>query len=167
MTEEYPILQSASQITADLARELVSVPEWKSRVWVHELTGRQLDVYRSAMFKKPKGGGNLVMTMEATTLRLLALSLYGDDGNPLFPNTERGILELGDLPAGGSERLAKVARRLSGLVDEDAEAGDDDEGEAGDEGNVASFGASPNGGRLIDASTSVSRVTSAALSASS
>lgn len=167
MTEEYPILAAASQIRAQLGSELVNVPEWRSRVWVYELTGRELDEYRQGMFKSKSGG--VEVSLKNATLRLLVLALRDGNGNRLYPNTERGILELGDLPAGGSERLAKVARLLSGLTDaEDSdEDADEDDSEAGDGGNSAGSAAWPGGGRVIDASTSASPVTSVALSASS
>jgi hypothetical protein len=175
MNDEYPILSQSSDIHARVACELVTVPEWKARVWVYELTGRELDEYRSPMFKTKDGG--LEMSMQNSTLRLLALALRDGGGGRLYPNTKRGILELGDLPAGGSERLVAVARRLSGLAgtdtaDEDAEDDTSDEneaenGEAGEAGNSASSAGSPGGGPRTSSSSFDSLVISGAPSGSS
>lgn len=172
MNDEYPILSQSSDIHARVACELVTVPEWKARVWVYELTGRELDEYRSPMFKTKDGG--LEMSMQNSTLRLLALALRDGAGGRLYPNTKRGILELGDLPAGGSERLVAVARRLSGLAgtdtaDEDADDDTSGENEDGGEeaGNSASFDASPASGPRTSSSSFDSLVISGAPSGSS
>lgn len=119
-SEDYPVLSSASQISVEVARELVTVPEWKARVWVQELTGREIDEYRQPMYKTD--GGKFSMTLKDSNLRLLALSLVDANSNRLYPNTERGVKELGVLPAGGTERLGGIARRLSGLATEDTPA---------------------------------------------
>lgn len=174
MNDEYPILSAASEIHARVACELVTVPEWKARVWVYELTGRELDEYRSPMFKTKDGG--LEMSMQNSTLRLLALALRDGVGNRLYPNTKRGILELGDLPAGGSERLVAVARRLSGLAgtddaDEDADGDtsveNEDENGREEAGNSASSDASPGSGPRTSSSSFDSLVISGAPSGSS
>lgn len=118
--DDFPVLMSAAAIQVEVASELVPVPEWKAKVWVRELTGREIDEYRQPMYVT-KGGG-FELSLVNSTLRLLALSLTDANGNRLFPNTERGIKELGVLPAGGTERLAAVARRLSGLTSDDSSA---------------------------------------------
>lgn len=161
--EEYPILSSASQIKATVGRQLVAEPSWQARVWVYELTGRELDEYRQPMYKSK--AGSVELSLKESNLRLLVLALRDENGNRLYPNTARGILELGDLPSAGTERLGTIARELSGLAGtdaDDAEDEDGDEGEAGEAGNSDGSAASPNGGRRTSSSSFDSLVISGA-----
>lgn len=139
--EQYPVLSSAAQIQVEIARELVTVPEWKAKVWVQELTGRQLDEYRQPMYKTE--GSSFKMSLENSNLRLLALALVDGNSNRLFPNTDRGIKELGVLPASGTERLGSVARRLSGLSSDDSGTAGGAAGNSGSEPTDDSTSDSP------------------------
>lgn len=118
--DEYPTLSNPNQIRAVVERVKVFVPQWKCHVWVHELTGEELDLYRQPMYQVKET--KLTLSLTENTLRLLAYALRTEQGDRLWPNTKRGVAELGKLPSGGSELLAKTARRLSGLSDDDEEA---------------------------------------------
>lgn len=128
---DLPVLSSAAQIRGELKRRLVPVPQWGYACWVSELTGGELDAYRQKMYKID--GAQLDLNMENNTLRLLALALRDASNNRLFPDTEQGVTELKDKPAGGLEVLAKAARQLSGLSDEDKKAteGNSEAGQTG------------------------------------
>lgn len=132
---DFPVLMTAAQIQVEIASELVPVPEWKAKVWVRELTGRELDEYRQPMYVTK--GGSFELSLRESNLRLLALALVDANGNRLFPNTERGVKELGVLPAGGTERLGAVARKLSGLAADDSSAAGNSAAETTDDSSSA------------------------------
>lgn len=123
---DYPVVGSASELGGGVVSELVTVHSWKQRVNVQELTGEELDAYREGMYVIDKT--DLTLSMKNNTLRLLTFALRDANGNRLYPNLERGVAELGKKPSGGLEVLAKVARRLSKLSDDDAK---DLEGKSG------------------------------------
>lgn len=118
--EDYPVASSHTQIPDALEKELVPVPEWRQKWWVHELSGGGLDEYRRGMYRID--GTDISLDMTNNTARLLALSMHDASGHRAFPDTEEGIRILSEKPAGGQERLAKVARRLSKLSDTEAKA---------------------------------------------
>lgn len=144
-----PVAASPYELhTLPLRHELVDVPEWGKALWVWELTGEQLDEYRSGMFDQTGRSNRVKINLRRNTARLLAHAIRNEDGTAFFPTEAEGVHILLGLGAAGAERLATVARRLSGLDDDDEDA----------EGNS---GAAPSG-----SSSSISRSPSAAPSES-
>lgn len=123
--DSYPVLMMASQIRAELQKELVVVPEWKTKVWVYELTGAEMDSYRQPMFAQGKNG-KLAMNLKSSNLRIVVLAARDANGNRLWTDVAEGVRFLGTLPTAGTERLSTVALRLSGMSGtEDAEGNSD------------------------------------------
>lgn len=121
-----------------LGRERVEVPEWGVAVWVWELTAEQLDGYRTAMWTQRNGKVRMDLAkMRANTARLLVHAIRTQNGDPIFDEATGPdrILQMG---SAGVEKLAKVARRLSGL-------NDDDEDEDAEGNSAAGQTGSPNG----------------------
>lgn len=115
-SEDLPVLSSSRQIRWEVARELVPVPEWKCQVWTHELTGEEKDEYQSGMFDVD--GSDYTLNFQNNTVRLVVYAARDDNGNRLWPNTERGIAEVKKLGSAGAERIAEAARRLSKMTKE-------------------------------------------------
>jgi hypothetical protein len=137
-----PDLTNPAQLLGNvtLKRERVEVPEWGVAVWVWELTGEQLDAYRSSMWTQRGGKLRMDLTkMRANTARLLVHACRTADGSPIFDETTGPdrILQMG---AAGIERLAAAARRMSGL-DED----DEDDADVAAGKSVTAPTSSPNG----------------------
>lgn len=117
---------SADEIFAidDIASEVVAVPEWKDkggrvpRVIVHSLDGEARDKYQNSLWYQDAKGRTKVDMREANA-RLLVLACKRLDGTPLFTRFDLDRLQKKN--AAAIERLAKVARRLSGLDNEDDE----------------------------------------------
>lgn len=114
--EDLPVLASARQIRWEVARELVSVPEWKCRVWTQEMTGEEKDEYQRGMFEVD--GSDYTLNFANNTNRLVVYAARDEHGNRIWPNTARGIKEVAALGSAGAERIAEVARRLSKLTKE-------------------------------------------------
>jgi hypothetical protein len=88
------------------ATESVDVPEWGGSVRLREWSGAELlDFYGV----QPSLGKFDVM------LRVVAQSLVGDDGAPVFPDVAAGVEVLRDRPYAIVMRLCEVAMRLNKL----------------------------------------------------
>ena len=127
-----------------LQRERVPVPEWGCNVWVYELTGEELDLYRSYIWTEK--GGKIRMTvsrLRAQTARLLAVAIRREDGSRIFDDAT-GPDRLMQMGSSGLEKLAKVARRLSGVSDDDAESSAEGNSEAGPTGSGSGTSPSPS-----------------------
>lgn len=115
----------------DLPRERVAVPEWGGgEVIVRALTAAERDTYNSTLFQvRPRGRSRdpeVVYNPQNATARLVALCVVDDEGNRLFKDTD--LERLANKNARALERIAAVARRLSGL---DEESQGDIEGNSG------------------------------------
>lgn len=116
---DYEEIESASQIRSTLAIEHVVCPEWPGPsgrpglYHVTELAGGDFDDYQSKMFEVD--GSDYTLNMTENNMRLLAKCLVDRRGNPLWPDTEKGIKEIRFKGQGGIARLSEVARRLNGL----------------------------------------------------
>jgi len=117
--ELYPIAASAADIKGDINRKLVTVPPWKIRVWVQELTGDELEEQKMPMYERD--GAGLKVTLKEQNLRLCALAMRHENGSRLYPNTKAGIAILGKLGSGGSEIVAAVANELNKQSAEDVQ----------------------------------------------
>lgn len=119
--DDFPVLTSGSQLEKiEVQAELVRVVPWRRMVWVQELTGEELDEYREPM-SVIDAKNNIKLNLKESSLRLLAMAIRDANGNRIYPNTEAGIRILGKLPSSGLEIIAKVARRLSGMGEDEVE----------------------------------------------
>lgn len=131
--EQFPMATRASLLELDdRQRELVQVPEWKMAVWVRGMDGLERDRYEMAaiVYRRTSKGGLEAERIEAGNLRarLAALTIVDDDWKNLF--NEFDIIKLGQKSGSALERICDVARRLSGLTEEDVEALQQQLGEA-------------------------------------
>lgn len=102
---------------SDLIREDVKVPEWGGMVTLRALTGAERDAYEASMVLTE--GGDRRANMHNIRARLVARCLCDDEGNRLFSDDE--IELLGAKSGAALARLFEVAKRLSGLSNEDIE----------------------------------------------
>lgn len=98
-----------------LKTEDVAVPEWGGTVRVQEMTGTQRDAYGRSMIG-PDGKANF----SDSTARLVAASVVGDDGKPLF--TTEDVVLLGQSGASALGRVYEAAVRVNGMGDSAVEA---------------------------------------------
>ncbi|MCW2902598.1 MAG: hypothetical protein JWO67_4863 [Streptosporangiaceae bacterium] len=119
--DDFPVLTSGAQLQdVQVRAELVVVKPWRRKVWCQELTGEELDEFREPMSVIGKDN-SITLNLKNNTLRLLAMAIRDANGNRLYPNTDAGIKILGKMPSSGLEILAAVARRLSGMGEDDVE----------------------------------------------
>lgn len=102
----------------DVVTEEVVVPEWGGRkVRVMGLTGRGRDDYEAAILDQR--GKKTRVNMRNARARLVALTVVDERGERIFSDDD--IPMLGQKNAAALDRIFDVARRLSGLSDEDVE----------------------------------------------
>lgn len=109
----------------DRKTEEVHVPEWCPKgkdpadafLTVRGLDGTERDAYDAAMTKME--GKNVKLSLENRSVRLVAKCVVDPSGKPLF--SEREVAALGRKAAAPIARLFKVAARLSGIEEEQAE----------------------------------------------
>lgn len=101
----------------DLTFEDVDVPEWGGAVRVMALTGWERDKFESAMVTGR--GKNRTTNMDNLRAKMAAAALVDEAGARLF--TESDVRVLGKKSAAALDRVFDVARRLSGLTQEDSE----------------------------------------------
>jgi len=119
--DDFPVLTTGAQLEKiEVRAELVRVVPWRRKVWVQELTGEELDEYREPM-SVIDSKNNIKLNLKESSLRLLAMAIRDANGNRIYPNTEAGIKILGKMPSSGLEIIAKVARQLSGMGEEEVE----------------------------------------------
>lgn len=119
----------------DRKTEDVAVPEWGGTVRVRALSGAERDAYEAGIVQI-KGDGSRKFTLANARARLVSLSVVDENGEHLF--SEADVAALGAKSATALERVFDVARRLSGLSDEDVE------------GLVQSFDNAPGGDSTSD-----------------
>ena len=103
---------------SDLKTEDVMVPEWGGVVRVRMMTARDRDSYESSFLSVQNG--KVVQNMDGIRLaraRLLALTVVGEDGKPLF--TESDVEALAGKSAAAVQRVFEVAQRLNKVSDDD------------------------------------------------
>ena len=99
----------------DIKTEDVDVPEWGGMVRLRMLTGLERDGFGKTLIGKD---GKADMT--GYRVKLLAFSIVGEDGKPLF--TPDDIEALGAKSAAVIEKLFNAAERLSLMGAGDVEA---------------------------------------------
>ena len=113
------ILEAKDRLT-----EWVDVPEWGGRVLVRSLEGLERDRYEGSFVRYGRDAKGAIsidgVSNENVRARLCALAVIDEDGRNLF--SEADVLVLGHKNAAALDRVFNVARRLSGLTDEDVEA---------------------------------------------
>lgn len=102
----------------DRTTEDVPVPEWGGTVRVRSLTGAERDAYEAGIVQV-SGNGTKKINLKNLRGRLVSLTCVDEDGNRLF--TDEDAIALGEKSASALERLFDVARRLSGLSEDDVE----------------------------------------------
>lgn len=111
--------------TVKLAYQDVWVPEWDIWVRISELTGDELENWRSGMLRpnRRQGGGNMEVDpkrLKGQTARLVCIaSRDPEDGQRIFSDMDAPVLLRKG--AGAVERLATVARKLSRLIEDEDE----------------------------------------------
>ena len=91
--------------------ETVPVPEWGGEVLVRGMSGEGRNEFEASM--AVMRGGKLVPEVSNTLAKLVARCIVGEDGEPLF--TQSDVYALGKKSAAALERVGEVAARLSGI----------------------------------------------------
>lgn len=102
---------------SDIETEEIEVPEWGGVVRVRGLSGTERDQFEQSMVEKR--GKKREVNLANVRARLIALSVVDAQGNRLFGDAD--VAALGRKSAAALERVFDVARRLSGLNDEDVD----------------------------------------------
>lgn len=100
---------------SDIKTEDVSVPEWGGTVRVRGLDAKQRDEFESGLIETV--GKTQRITMRNARARLAALSIVGEDNEPLFSPAD--VFLLGEKSGAALDRVFAVASRLSGIGDSD------------------------------------------------
>jgi hypothetical protein len=110
---------SRDQILAvqDLEEKVVDVPEWGGQVLVRGLTGAQRDAYEKSMLEGK--GKNREINMVNARAKLVAASIVGEDGKPLF--SQNDVEALGKKSSKALNRIFEVATEISGIGEEELE----------------------------------------------
>jgi hypothetical protein len=113
------MLLTAEQILKadDRPTEEVEVPEWGGSVLVRGLDGEGRDEYFGSMAEYRQAGRPPVMNTSNATAKLVARCIIGEDGEPMF--TQSDVAALGKKSGAALDRVFSVAQRLSGLTEED------------------------------------------------
>lgn len=101
----------------DLEREEVEVPEWGGSVIVRAMTAEERDAFEQSMIERK--GKKVDVNLKNARARLVALTVVDEEGNRLF--TDADIAALGRKSSAPITRISDVARRLSGLDEEEIE----------------------------------------------
>ena len=101
----------------DSQMEAVDVPEWGGQVLVKGLSGTERDRFEQDSIDQR--GKTTKLNFTNIRARLLVLCLVDEQGNRLFQRSD--IDMLGQKSAAALNRVFEVARRLSGLNQEDVE----------------------------------------------
>ncbi|MFF9146319.1 hypothetical protein ACF1BN_15810 [Streptomyces sp. NPDC014861] len=112
----------------DTVYEDVPVPEWGGEVRIAGMSGTQRNSYQTSLIHFAPNGKPAGVNMDDRDARLLARCLVDEDGEPLF--TLKDVATLGAKNGAVLERLAVVARRLSGLGDRAVEEAEGNSGPA-------------------------------------
>jgi hypothetical protein len=114
------MLLSREQIlgATDRKTEDVAVPEWGGSVRVRALSGAERDSYEASIVSL-QGDGTKVISLKNLRGRLVSLSCIDDEGGRLF--SDEDAIALGDKSAAALERVFDVARKMSGLTEDDVE----------------------------------------------
>ncbi len=109
--------KSAAEIFAidDIKQEDTYIPEWDTWILIRGLTGAGRDRYEESIMQG-KGANQTINAINARA-KLVRLTAINPDGTLMFEPAH--VAELGKKSAAVLQRLFDVARRLSGLSDDD------------------------------------------------
>lgn len=115
-------LDKATILTAsDLPTEKVPVPEWGGTVLVRGLTAAERDAYDMSLVEQREGVQGISLTnMTNMRARLVARCVVDEKGTRLF--NDEDVEALGQKSGTPIDRIAEVARRLSGMLPEEKKA---------------------------------------------
>jgi len=97
--------------------DVVDVPEWGGKVRVRGLSGTQRDAYEESLVTT--NGNSRKMNLANARAKMLVLAVVDKEGRQVFSADD--VRALGRKSAAPIERIFDVARRLSGMSDEDVE----------------------------------------------
>jgi hypothetical protein len=103
----------------DLPSEVVEVPEWGLKVTIRGLSAKERDEYFMGQ-AVIRDGQTVGLDRSNATARLLVLCIRDDDGELVFGPEHVDVL--GAKSAAATERLSKVALRLSGIGEQNEQA---------------------------------------------
>lgn len=118
----------------DRRTEDVAVPEWGGTVRVRALSGAERDAYEAGIVSL-RADGSKAVNMKNLRGRLVSLSCVDEAGNRIF--TDEDAVALGDKSASALERVFDVARRLSGLSEDDVDELAEGFGDAPSDGSTS------------------------------
>lgn len=101
----------------DRSYESVDVPEWGGKVRVRGLTGAQRDAYEESLVIT--NGNSRKVNLANARAKMCVLAIVDREGRQVFSADD--VRALGRKSAAPIERVFDVARRLSGMSDEDVE----------------------------------------------
>jgi len=101
----------------DREYEVVPCPEWGGEVRLRSLTGAERDAYEQSLVQTR--GKSREMNLRNARAKLVALCAVDENGNRLF--SDQDVAALGRKNAKPLDRLFDVARRLSGLSEDDVD----------------------------------------------
>lgn len=101
--------------SADLEKQLVSVPEWGGDVFVRSLTGAERDKFESGMIEQR--GKSQSVNLSNVRAKLAAMTICDEAGDRIFSDMD--VKMLAGKSALALNRVFEVARKLSGLAEED------------------------------------------------
>lgn len=125
--EDYPILDSHTEVTPELEQRIIRVPQLKRRVVLREFDGGEQNEFRKPMYHI--NGTKIELSMDEVNLRNVAIGMRHSDGSRMYPNTDAGIKLLKKWPSSVIELLAKHVRELNGEDEDDATVEGNSEGE--------------------------------------
>lgn len=133
--EDFPF-RDAEEIFAvdDIKFEVISVPEWKTRIRLKTMTGLERDKWENS-FRETRNG----KTKENLTnfrARMVAAVAVDQNGNKMF-GTDRAVLRLGTKSVKGLQRVFNKAQEMNGLSDKDVEEMTEDFDQTPDESSLS------------------------------
>lgn len=96
----------------DLKTSEVKVPEWGGSVRVRTMSGADRDAWEASMVVVQPDGSRRA-NMESMRAKLVALTVVGEDGNPLFCLDD--VARLTQKSAAALDRVFDAAQKLNGL----------------------------------------------------
>lgn len=113
----------------DTKYETVECPEWGGDVRLRSISGAKRDQYEQSLVEER--GNSRKMNLRNARAKLIILCAVDETGRPLF--TSEDLRALGAKNAAPLDRLFDVARKLTGMSDNDVEKLTENFGETDDD----------------------------------
>jgi hypothetical protein len=107
----------------DLVIEFVPTPEWPCDLYVKSLTGSDRDAWEGSLLVK-NGKGRREVSYQDIRAKLVAKTACDAEGNLLFKTSD--VIALGKKNSAALSRVFDVARKLSGLTEDDVKELEDE-----------------------------------------